>query len=275
MLARLHAQAHEIRLDLHSRWLRRQERAALRRLGEDIATGTENEDTELRGVLAEIAVARQQLGALAEERAASLADDWADLPRVATWIQPLVMTRGFCGRAVLSHKASVVHRRLASLHEAAGTLAARRGPTPRLRELAEARDWLERLTSEREQRLAAFGGTAHPAWLRRAATESAGLAGALLRQLRSTLLPKAPALAGMVVGWWITNTYTDSHLRSALRSLGIGHGGTHVVSGSTYKAMSFWLPLLAAAVCAYLGERLANSYRERTRDTETDPSSRL
>jgi Na+/H+-translocating membrane pyrophosphatase len=82
-------------------------------------------------------------------------------------------------------------------------------------------------------------------------------------QLRSHLLPKAPALAGLVVGWWIANTYTDSHMRSVLRSVGIGSGGTRVVSGSTYKAMSFWMPLLAAALCAYLGERIAGYYGRR------------
>ena len=32
------------------------------------------------------------------------------------------------------------------------------------------------------------------------------------------------------------------------------------MSSSTYEAMSFWLPLLAAALCAYLGERLAAYY---------------
>ena len=75
-------------------------------------------------------------------------------------------------------------------------------------------------------------------------------------QLRSHLFPKAPALVGMAVGWWIANTYTDSRLRSALHSIGIGSGGTRVVSGSTYRAMSFWLPLLAAGLCAYVGARL-------------------
>jgi hypothetical protein len=35
------------------------------------------------------------------------------------------------------------------------------------------------------------------------------------------------------------------------------------VSASTFKAMSFWLPLLAAAVCAYLGERIVRTYRAR------------
>lgn len=86
---------------------------------------------------------------------------------------------------------------------------------------------------------------------------------AVLAQLRSNLLPKAPAIAGLTVGWWIANTYTDSHLRSALRSLGIGSGGTRVVSASTYESMTFWLPLLAAALCAYLGERLGAYYRGR------------
>jgi hypothetical protein len=85
---------------------------------------------------------------------------------------------------------------------------------------------------------------------------AAALGGAVWEQLRSHLLPKAPALVGMAVGWWIADTYTDSHIRSALRTIGIGSGGTHVVSGSTYRAMTFWLPLLAAAVCAYAGERL-------------------
>ncbi|HEX6668420.1 MAG TPA: hypothetical protein VF061_02610, partial [Gemmatimonadales bacterium] len=68
---------------------------------------------------------------------------------------------------------------------------------------------------------------------------------------------------GLCVGWWIANTYTDSHLRSGLRSLGIGSGGTRVVSSSTYEAMTFWLPLLAAALCAYLGERIGAHYRGR------------
>jgi hypothetical protein len=97
-------------------------------------------------------------------------------------------------------------------------------------------------------------------WSARVVTESLGFGRAVLVQLRSHLLPKAPALAGLAVGWWIARTYTDSHLQSVLRSLGIGKGGTRVVSSSTYEAMRFWLPLLAAALCAYLGERLAAHY---------------
>jgi hypothetical protein len=108
MLPRLKAQLHEVRLDLHGAWLRRQERAALRGLGEEIAAFPGDDNTELRALLARIAEAREQLGALAEERAASLQADRRDLRRVATWIRPLVVARGLSARAVLHHRAAAV-----------------------------------------------------------------------------------------------------------------------------------------------------------------------
>jgi hypothetical protein len=132
------------------------------------------------------------------------------------------------------------------------------------RDVATLRDELAATIAERERWVAPFGGRALPAWTARAGTEAAGFGRAVLRQLRSHLVPKAPALAGLAVGWWIANTYTDSHLRSVLRSVGIGSGGTRVVSSSTYEAMSFWLPLLAAALCAYLGERATAYYGRRS-----------
>jgi hypothetical protein len=116
--------------------------------------------------------------------------------------------------------------------------------------------------SERERRKAELDARPLPAWMERARGEGKHFGVALWTQLRSQLTPKAPALAGMAVGWWIASTYTDSHARSILRSVGIGHGGTHVVSASTYKAMQFGLPLLAAAACAYLGARIAAAVRE-------------
>jgi hypothetical protein len=268
MLPRLRAQVHEVRLELHTQWLRRQERVALRRLGQDVAAEPCNDAAELHAILAEITGVNRQLSALAEERAASLVADRADLREVGAWVRPIVIARGLCARAVLHDRAAAARRKLTPLYEALGALAVHRGLGRRGDDVEAAQAGLDRLAAERDWRLAPFGGTAHPAWLKRMATESAGLARAVAKQLRSVLLPKTPALAGMAMGWWIANTYTDSHLRSALRSLGIGHGGTHVVSGSTYKAMSFWLPLFAAAMCAYLGERLAAFYRQQLRDTE-------
>lgn len=263
MLSRLNAQLHEIRLDVHGRWLRRQEGAALRRLGEAVAAGPEgHESSEVRRLAGELAAERRRLERFAAEAADSAAADRADLRAVAGWMRPVVIARGVCNRAVLRHRAAVAERALGPRYEGLGGLAVA-NEAGEGAEVHAARASLARLRQERVRRLASFGETAHPAWARHAAVESAGLARAILSQLRAALLPKAPALAGMAVGWWIVNTYTDSHFRSALRSVGIGTGGTHVVSASTFKAMSFWLPLLAAAVCAYLGERMVRYYRAR------------
>jgi hypothetical protein len=179
--------------------------------------------------------------------------------------------RGVCTRLVLRHRQSLERRALWPRFEALGDLAmgsaesaTHAGAHSRLRrDVAAARGELADTTVKRERWMAPFGGRALPAWTATAGTEAVGFGRAVLRQLRSHLMPKAPALAGLAAGWWIANTYTDSHFRSVLRSVGIGSGGTRVVSSSTYDAMTFWLPLLAAALCAYVGERLGAYYRER------------
>jgi hypothetical protein len=264
MLHALQARLHAARLELDGRWLRLQEQAALRRLGEEIAAGpARGGSPELTGMLSEIESARRELEALAAERRASIDADRVDLARVAPWIRPAVVARGMCARLVLRHRSSAVRRGLRPRYEALGDLASPGGMGTAHREIADVRNGLERVRAERERRLAPLGGRALPAWTARAGAEAGGLGRAIVGQLRSHLLPKAPALAGLVVGWWIANTYTDSHVRSIMRSVGIGSGGTRVVSGSTYKAMGFWMPLLAAALCAYLGERIAGYYGRR------------
>lgn len=271
MLLRLQAQLHAVRLDLRRRHLHRQERTALRRFGEEIAAGPDGGGSaELSRLVTEIGNANRRLAALAAERDASVEADRADLGRVAAWVRPVVVARGVCTRLVLRHRCRAGRRALRPRYEALGELSVRSGAGLARRDLVDSRAGLDRVKGERERRLTPFGGTAHPAWTARAGTEAAGLGRAIVSQLRSHLLPKAPALAGLVVGWWIANTYTDSHVRSVLRSVGIGSGGTRVVSGDTYKAMSFWLPLLAAAVCAYLGERVAGYYRQRAGERQVN-----
>jgi hypothetical protein len=270
MGTRFLAQLHEIRLDIEHRRLCRQEQRARRHLGELIAARRcDGEREEVARLAADLAAERRGIDAFEQELTASLEADREDLARVSRWMRPAVIMRGLCARGVLRHRQAAARRVLYPRYEALGALAASsaRGMGA---ELAGSRASLERLRAERQQRLAAFGDTAHPAWITTAVAESAGLGGAVLSQLRSTVLPKGPALAGMAVGWWIANTYTDSRLHSALRSVGIGHGGTHVVSSSTLKTMSFWLPLVAAAVCAYLGERVAGFYRGQAEQGETN-----
>ena len=262
MLTRIQTQLHEIRLDLHTRWLRRQERLALRRLGRALASRPRvGEDETMRRLRAGLADGEARLGALTAACDASLTADRSDLARVAVWMGPVVMVRGLSARAVLRHQGMLVRRALEPQYEALAAAVSGLTAGGREGDPAAIRATLER---ERARREAEYGDNNRSDWMRHAGTETVGLGRAVAAQLRSALVPKGPALAGMAMGWWIANTYTDSHLRSVLRSVGIGNGGTRVVSGSTYRAMSFWLPLLAAALCAYLGERLAAYYRERT-----------
>jgi hypothetical protein len=266
MLARLHAQFHEIRLELRAHTLRRRERLTRRRLGAEVARVGSGGNEAVASLLVEIAEGERRAAALLADERASLEADRVDLRVVASWMKPVVIVRGLATRLVLRHRRSGELRATRPRLEAVGTLvaeppASRAAGGSLVREVVALHDELARIASERERWGAPYGGSAMPTWTGRAARETMGLGRAVLTQLRSHLLPKAPAIAGLCVGWWIANTYTDSHLRSALRSLGIGSGGTRVVSSSTYEAMTFWLPLLAAALCAYLGERLGAYYR--------------
>jgi hypothetical protein len=264
MLARFQAQFHEIRLDLRSRQLRRRERLTLRRLGAQVARTEVGAGAVLASLLAEIAEGERRVAALLAEDRASLEADRADLREVAAWMKPVVIGRGLCTRLVLRHRHSAERRAQYPRLEALGNLVTvSEGVAPGAalgREVVTLRERLTAVARERAHWGAPYGGSAIPDWATHAARETAIFAGAVMAQLRSYLFPKAPAIAGLLVGWWIANTYTDSHLRSALRSIGIGSGGTRVVSSSTYEAMSFWLPLLAAALCAYVGERIGAFY---------------
>jgi hypothetical protein len=267
MLARVQAQFHEIRLDIRIRQLRRRERRTLRQLGEEV-TRTGASDETLAPLLTDIAEGERRAAALLAECHASLEADRGDLRAVAGWVKPAVVLRGVCTRLVLRHRRSGERRALRPRLEALGDRVTRspcRAAAQSFlsRQVALLRNQQAALAGEQERWGAPYGGRALPAWTASAAGEAASFGRAVGTQLRSHLLPKAPAIAGLCVGWWVANTYTDSHLRSALRSLGIGSGGTRVVSSSTYEAMSFWLPLLAAALCAYLGERLGAHYRGR------------
>jgi hypothetical protein len=265
VLARLQAQFHEIRLAIRAGRLSRSERRALHRLGERGAKRGTGEHEASAPLLAEIAERERRSAALLADTEASLAADRADLREVASWVRPAVIVRGLCARLILRHRMSGERRALRPRLEALGDLMTRSsgpaGEDTLVHEVAALRGRLAAVERERERWGAPYGGRALPAWTGAVAGEASLFARAVATQLRAHLFPKAPAIVGLAVGWWIANTYTDSHLRSAFRSLGIGSGGTRVVSSSTYETMTFWLPLLAAALCAYLGERVAAYYR--------------
>ena len=276
--ARAGAAVHAARLEFQMKRAEQREREALARAGAVLAASERAPASgEPQVLAAEARRLRHELEARSAAVARSLAADRADYPTVAAWMRPLVVLRGLSARAVLRHQIARCNRELRPLHErlAAAALAEPGAGASVPGTLAEAIRGAraERATAmaERTRRLEAFDNRAVPRWLGWIAEEGKALGQSLVKQLRGQLLPRASALAGLAAGWWVAHTYTDSRPRSLLRSIGIGHGGTHVVSGDTYRALSFWLPIAAAAVCAYLGDRIARWVRSRYQPAETDP----
>jgi hypothetical protein len=263
MIDRIHAQLDALRLGVRQGGLRRREQVALARLGQITLADGGSRAGRLATLAEQATGARSRLAALAEEHRAALAATRADLVAAPRWMAPVVLVRGGSARAVVHQRRAVIEKALHEVHLIAGRLAMASATSAAAREVQAIRAELAVTASERERRKAELDARPLPAWVDRARTEGKHVGNAVWTQLRSQLTPKAPALAGLAMGWWITSTYTDSHARSILRSVGIGHGGTHVVSASTYKAMHFGLPLLAAAMCAYLGARIAAVVRER------------
>ncbi len=76
-------------------------------------------------------------------------------------------------------------------------------------------------------------------------------------------IPGVSAIAGILVGSWVASTFTSSPIKGFLSSVGLMKGGTHVVSGTTYKFLSVVLPLMAVAVTAYLVQKGMKAFREK------------
>ena len=180
MLARLHAQFHEIRLDLRGRRLRHRERLALRRLGEAVArAGVGGSEASAR-LVGEIVEGERRAAALMADSRASLEADRADLRAVAAWVKPAVVLRGLCTRLVLRHRRWLERRALRPRFEALGELAtgsAERGDQPGslAREVAAVRGRVAAVAAERERWVAPYGGRALPDWTARAGVEAVGV----------------------------------------------------------------------------------------------------
>jgi hypothetical protein len=76
-------------------------------------------------------------------------------------------------------------------------------------------------------------------------------------------IPGVSAIAGILVGYWVASTFTNSPIKGTLSSLGLMQGGTHVVSNTTFKFLSVFLPLFATALTAYAVQKSMKNYREK------------
>jgi hypothetical protein len=231
----------------------RRERDALARAGEALAAAIERDGTEQ--LPAAIRQLRRRVDGLTEDMSRSLETDRADYTRVSRSVCWLVILRGLCNRAILRHDRARCWRDLRPLYEQLGATATKRSSVP-----------LPKLG------IPLPGQATSGPVVSRVAVEGRLLGKALKRQLRDRLFPRLPALGGLIAGWWVANTYTDSHWKSALRSVGIGGGGTHVVGSEIYRLMMFGVPILSAAVCAYLGDRLAQVIRDRYEQSNQPPA---
>lgn len=76
-------------------------------------------------------------------------------------------------------------------------------------------------------------------------------------------IPGVSAIAGLLVGSWVASTFTTSRFKGFLASWGLIKGGTRVVSTTTYSFLSISLPILAAALTAYIVQKAMKTYREK------------
>lgn len=227
---------------LQQRWVavgaRKRERRALEALGESLPKGPPIEalDEALRAIHARVG--------------ASLQRDRDEYREVRAWARPLVVLRGMLDRVLLRERA----RRCRSRRREACVLLGEESLQDAQGSLANA---------ARAARADCASAAAAVAPLPLPLREAGHLGGYLLREARGQVLPRAPALVGLAVGWWIGQTFTDSELSATLHGWGIGAGPRHAVRGETLRAMRFWLPLFAAALSSYVGSRLGALVKTR------------
>ena len=202
---------------------------------------------------------------------ASLEEDRADYAAASCWGRPFVVIRGVAARAVLRDRLRLSRRARDDARERLGRSALDGGVTlsrePFVLDAAnrarDARARLSALVSERSMLLEPFGGSLLPDWTIAVGREASALSSAFARVLGNQFVPRLPALAGLAAGWWVTSTFTDSHLVATLHSWGIGDGPRLAVSTETLESMRFWVPIAAAAICSYLANRFAAKVRAR------------
>lgn len=88
-------------------------------------------------------------------------------------------------------------------------------------------------------------------------------------------IPGVSAIGAILVGAWVSSTFTTSEIKGRLASLGLIEGGTHVVSSATFRLLSVFLPILAAGLTAYLIQKTLKSYRQDQLDRNMVRATRL
>jgi hypothetical protein len=211
------------RLDRHRRDLRRREEAAIARLGEK--------------VLAD--------GGARSGRLASLA---TEATPIRGRLRAMTAGQGPSPTAASRQAIEALEQKLYQIHLTAGRLALAMPPTGAEGEVLAIRAEMADAASERD----------------RLHDEGHRLAQETWSQVRSWVAPRRPALIAMVIGWLVARSLAVSHTGAILSSVGLSarRRGPHLVSlPSDTFLVQYGVPLVAAALCAFLAHRLAGRVR--------------
>jgi hypothetical protein len=212
------------RLDLHQRNLRRREEAAIVRLGER---------TLADGV-----------------RSGRLASLGAEATAVRGRLQAMRPGQGTASPAAPAPRQRIdaLEQKLHQIHLTAGRLALALPPTGAEDEVNAIRAEIADAANERERLRGEGRRLLQDTWT----------------QVTAWIVPRAPALSAMVVGWWIARSYAGSHTGAILSAVGLSASrrGAHLVSATTDTFLvQYGLPLIMALLLAYLAQRLADRVR--------------
>ena len=254
-------------LERRLRAAERREREALARIGRAVhARGPLDERHGAGTLQTALHDSETQLAAWNARLSGSLDADRADYAIASPSMRWLVVARGVLDRSVVRERVRFLGRQEAARRAELGAKVVEwnapavleRAAQADLADVAGARADASALRAERDALLAPWGGQALPGWAR----EVKGFARYLWFELRPKLLPRLPALAGLIAGWWVARQFTDSPWDAALSFFGIGEDRT-AVSSETKARLAFWVPLVAAALCAYVGARLGARVHRR------------
>lgn len=221
--------------------------------------------------LARVVALEEQERELAQRLAASLEADRRDYRATeASLGRWLIVVRGILDRLVVRDEVWRARRELPGrLRELGARVladaeAAETLPADERTHAVVAQKALRDATSEREALLTPFGGQALPTPLRILAGEFAAFFEFVREELTRKVFLRLPALAAMGAAWWVTQRFTSGRFEGRLNHyFGVGRTG---LSPEAIGWLSFWLPVLAAALVAYLVSRLSKRVRRRYLD---------
>lgn len=222
MIEQLVTRFEAARLGLHQRELRRREEAAIARLGERTLVDGAGHTGRLASLSSDAAAIRRRLATVAEEHGAS---------------------------SVARERRTSLEHRLAQIHLTAGRLALALPPTGAESEVLAIRAELANAVHEQDRLRGEGRRLADETWSR----------------IHGWVAPRGPALAAFAVGWLVARGYAVSHTKGILAALGLSAArkGSHWVSLSFDTGLvQYVLPLLVAALGAFLAHRLTRRVRE-------------